>query len=229
MTFPRLRGGFDSRYPHQGIIFCLWLALADAIIIGDVKLLILFGPPSVGKTTVGKLVESQTDFKLFHNHMVMDGIMHIFGVGSPAEDRLSRVVRTQVIEEAAETGIDLIFTYIWNFGREKGKTNIDAYKAIYESRGGEVLFVELTAPVEVRVDRANSPERRRLKVYAPDAERVAALETKLDFVSPEPFFYPSLYKWIETSDKPAQEIAREIIVWLGSWTGDSRVDAKVGS
>lgn len=60
------------------------------------KLLILFGPPAVGKTTIGKLIESTTDFKLFHNHMVMDGIMHIFGVGTPSEDRLSKIVRTEL-------------------------------------------------------------------------------------------------------------------------------------
>jgi len=89
------------------------------------KLLILFGPPAVGKTTIGKLIERATDFKLFHNHMVMDGIMHIFGVGTPSEDRLSKMVRTNIIEEAASQGTNLIFTYVWNFGKEKGKVNID--------------------------------------------------------------------------------------------------------
>lgn len=100
------------------------------------KLLILFGSPAVGKTTIGKLIESATDFKLFHNHMVMDGIMHIFGVGTPAEDKLSKIVRTNIIEEAAENNINLIFTYVWNFDKEKGKINIDTYKKVYESHGG---------------------------------------------------------------------------------------------
>jgi hypothetical protein len=178
------------------------------------RLLILFGPPSVGKTTVGKLIESQTNFKLFHNHMVMDGIMHIFGVGTSAEDRLSRIVRTEIIEEAANSGIDLIFTYVWNFGRDKGRTNIDAYKRIYESRGGDVLFVELTAPLAERVSRASHPDRRRFKTHAPDAEEVAQIETRLDFKSPSPFFYPKAYKQIDTADKSPEEIAREIITLL---------------
>ena len=95
------------------------------------KLLIIFGPPSVGKTTVGKVIESKTDFKLFHNHMVMDGIMHLFGVGTSSEDKLSRIIRESVIKEAARNDMNLIFTYVWNFGKEKGKTNIDFYKNIY--------------------------------------------------------------------------------------------------
>ncbi len=178
------------------------------------KLLILFGPPAVGKTTIGKLLESQTDFKLFHNHMVMDGIMHIFGVGTPSEDKLSKLVRTQIITEAAEAGIDLVFTYVWNFGKEKGKTNIDLYKKIYEDRGGEVLFVELTAPLDARVIRASHPGRKRLKAHAPDAKRVAYLESALDFTSPKPFYYPDAYISVDTTDKEPEVIAAEIIARL---------------
>src|SRR5688500_8223965 len=106
------------------------------------NLLILFGPPAVGKLTVGKLLERQTGFTLFHNHAIMDDIMHIFGRGTPSEDRLSRVIRENVIQEAAEAQIDLIFTYVWNFSKDKGKQNIDSYKQHYESRGGKVYFVE---------------------------------------------------------------------------------------
>lgn len=175
------------------------------------RLLVLFGPPSVGKATIGQIIESNTDFKLFHNHMVMDGIMHIFGVGTPSEDRLSKLVRTQIIEEAAEAGIDLIFTYVWNFGQEKGKVNIDTYKAIYEKHGGEVLFVELAAPLDVRVERASHPDRKRLKAHAPDANRVKQLETALNLTSPSPFFYPDAYKKVDTTNKTPEQTAQEII------------------
>lgn len=178
------------------------------------KLLILFGPPAVGKTTIGKLIERTTDFKLFHNHMVMDGIMHIFGVGTPSEDRLSKMVRTNIIEEAASQGTNLIFTYVWNFGKEKGKVNIDLYKEIYESHGGEVHFVELTAPLEVRVKRAGSPDRRQTKAHAPDSERVVYLEKNLSFESPSPFFYPEVYVKIDTTDKTPEQVAKEIIALL---------------
>lgn len=182
--------------------------------IATMKLLILFGPPAVGKTTVGKIIESKTTFKLFHNHMVMDGVMHIFGVGTPSEDRLSKLIRTQVIQEAANAGIDLIFTYVWNFAREKGKHNIDAYKDIYESLGGEVLFVELVAPLDVRIQRASGSDRRQLKTHAPDAKEVARLESKLNFTSPSPFFYPNAYRQIDTTGKSPEEVAQTILELL---------------
>ena len=144
----------------------------------------------------------------------MDGIMHIFGVGTPSEDRLSKIVRTNIIEEAASQGINLIFTYVWNFNREKGKINIDSYKAIYESRGAEVLFVELAAPLEVRTERAGSPDRQRAKAHAPNPERVIYLEKNLGLESPSPFFYPEAYRKIDTADKTAEQVAKEIAALL---------------
>jgi len=173
------------------------------------KLIVIFGPPSVGKTTIGKLIEARTNFKLFHNHMVMDGIMHMFGVGTPAENRLSKIVRTEVIKEAAASEIDLIFTYVWDFSQVKGKANIDTYKEIYENRGGEVFFIELSAPLDVRIERANSPDRQRIKTHAPDAKRVAQLETSLSLTSPSPFFYPDNYTKIDTVNKNPKEVAQE--------------------
>ncbi len=180
------------------------------------KLLILFGPPAVGKTTVGEIIESKTNFKLFHNHMVMDGVMHIFGVATPVEDLLSREFRTRIIEEAAKSGIDLIFTYVWNFGKPKGKENIDRYKEIYESRGGSVLFAELAAPLEERLKRAKSPGRWKDKAHAPDSDRVEAMEKMLNFTSPSPFFYPEKYKKFDTQGKSPEAIAEEVIAFVES-------------
>ena len=177
------------------------------------KLVILFGPPAVGKTTIGKILESKTDFKLFHNHMIMDGVMHLFGVGTPAEDRLSRIIRENVMREAAVSGTNLIFTYVWNFAKEKGKANIDFYKSIYEDIGGEVIFVELIAPLQTRVDRASDPSRNIEKKYSPDSDRVLALNETHNFESPKPFYYEN-YISIDTEQKSPEVISGEILEFL---------------
>lgn len=174
------------------------------------KFLILFGGPAVGKTTVGKILESKSNFKLFHNHMVMDGIMHLFGVGTSTENKLSRIVRESVIKEASTAGINLIFTYVWNFTEKRGKNNIDIYKNIYEAAGGEVIFVELVAPLSVRAERANNHMRNVEKKYAPDKDKVIALESTLNFTSPNPFFYPNYFK-INTENKSPEAVAEEIL------------------
>lgn len=176
----------------------------------SMKLLVLFGAPAVGKATVGKLIATQTNFKLFHNHMIMDGVMDLFGVGTSSENRLSKLIRTAVIEEAASSEIDLIFTYVWNFGSGRGKDNISIYKDIYESRGGEVFFVELTAPLATRIERADTIDRREMKAHAPSGERVTQLESALDFHSPKPFYFDN-FSQIDTTNKTADDTARRVI------------------
>lgn len=146
--------------------------------------------------------------------MIMDGVIHIFGMATPSENKLSKLIRTQVITEAAENNIDLIFTYVWDFGAAKGKERMDTFKKIYEEKGGEVVFVELTAPLDVRIERAEDPERKITKSHAPDSKRVAYLETILDFESPKPFYYPNAYHRIDTTHKTAEQTATEIMALL---------------
>ncbi len=147
--------------------------------------------------------------------MIMDGTIELFGVGTPAEDRLSKLIRAEVIKESADAGIDLIFTYAWNFGSDKGKNNVAAFKDIYESKGGEVFFVELTAPLEVCIQRAETPERKKTKVHAPNAERVVYLNSIFDYKSPRPFYFQN-YTQIDTTGKNAEDVADEIIALVGS-------------
>lgn len=177
------------------------------------KLLIIIGPPAVGKASVGRIIAGKTDFKLFHNHMVMDGIIELFGVGTPPENRLSKLVRTEIIKEAACAGMDLIFTYMWDFANEKGKERMSSFKDIYEANGGEVTFVELATPLDIRIARAETAERKATKRHAPDASRVAYLESKFNYTSPRPFYFEK-YHHIDTTDMTAEVVANEIIAIL---------------
>lgn len=106
--------------------------------------------------------------------------------------------------------MNLIFTYVWNFGKEKGKINIDTYKKIYEDNGGQVFFIELNAEINTRSERADDPVRAKEKFYAPNKERVLNLEKTHNFESPNPFFYNNYLK-IETDNKNPEEIVDEII------------------
>lgn len=172
------------------------------------KLLIIFGPPAVGKATIASLIEERTDYKLFHNHMVTDGIMHIFGKESSIESRLSKRARTMVIEAAAKANINLIFTYVWDFSKPRGKHNVDHYKNLYEKHGGAVQFIELYAPLEERIQRADSEERWRRKYHTATGKEVEKLEEGRSFISPTPFYYPDLYTRVDATGDPTRVAAR---------------------
>ena len=52
------------------------------------ELVILFGPPAVGKMAVGMELERITGLRLFHNHMTIDVVLPFFDFGDPAFHRL---------------------------------------------------------------------------------------------------------------------------------------------
>lgn len=74
-----------------------------------------------------------------------------------------------------------------------------------------MVFVELRAPLETRMARAEHPLRKKYKTHAPDVERVKYLEGVLSYNSPQPFFYPDQYYQIETEHRSSGEIADEVI------------------
>ena len=83
------------------------------------ELVVLFGPPAVGKMTVGRAVVDRSDFRLFHNHHTIEPLHEIFGQSSPAFATLNAEFRRRVIEEAAAHGVRLVFTTVWNLAGQR--------------------------------------------------------------------------------------------------------------
>jgi hypothetical protein len=121
----------------------------------------VFGPPAVGKMTVGRALCDLTGFKLFHNHMSVEPILEIFDFGTPAYGRLVGEIRRRVVEEAVAEGLPgLVFTFVWALEQEGDAQLVSGLADIVERRGGTVHFVELAAPFDVRRGR-NVTELRR--------------------------------------------------------------------
>jgi stage III sporulation protein SpoIIIAA len=78
------------------------------------KLVILFGPPAVGKMTAARELAKITGLKLFHNHMSLELVNQFFDFGTPAFERLDRAIRFAIFEEVAKSELPgLIFTMVW--------------------------------------------------------------------------------------------------------------------
>lgn len=173
------------------------------------KLLIIFGPPAVGKLTVARELAKTTDFKIFHNHMIDDVIKNYFPYESPQLNSLSFEFRKRIIEECTKAGMNLIFTYFWKFDLDRGKRNIDTYKKIVEDNGGEVFFAELFAPIKERLKRAADAERHKHKI-ATGPEAVEEIEKMHKTSSMGDFFYKTNYIFIDNSNLAPKEVALQI-------------------
>lgn len=117
-------------------------------------LVCIFGPPAVGKMTVGHELARLTGFRLFHNHMTVDPVLDIFPFGSPPFTRLVDEFRRRIIEEAVAADLPgLVFTFVWGLESAGDRDTIASYVDIVERGGGRVSFVELAAPLEERLVR----------------------------------------------------------------------------
>ena len=47
------------------------------------KLVVIFGPPAVGKMTVGFELAKLTGLKLFHNHLTIELVLNFFDFSTP--------------------------------------------------------------------------------------------------------------------------------------------------
>lgn len=130
-------------------------------------LVIVFGPPAVGKMTVGHELTKLTGYKLFHNHMTVEPVLEIFEFGSPPYVRLVSEFRRRIIEEAAGSDLaGLVFTFVWGLDDEDDKRLVEEYVDLVEARGGRVSFVELFAEQAERLHRNGTEfrlDRKRSK------------------------------------------------------------------
>lgn len=131
------------------------------------KLLFLIGAQASGKMTVGRALEKITPLRLFHNHMTIEPVIDLFGgFNGTAISRLRQVV----FEEFAKTdNYGLMFTYVWAFDQQADWDYVEQVSRIYREAGAEVDYVELIAPLSVRLERNRMESRLKEKPSKRDA------------------------------------------------------------
>ena len=122
-------------------------------------LLVIFGPPAVGKMTVGRAVAAASDFRLFHNHLTIEPLLEVFDYGTPPFTRLLGEFRRRTIEEAAAAGTDLVLTFVWGLQLEDDAREVADYIRPYVERGAGVAFAELHAALDTRLERNRTEHR----------------------------------------------------------------------
>jgi hypothetical protein len=188
------------------------------------ELLLIIGPPAVGKMTVGRAVCAASDFRLFHNHHTIEPLLEIFGFGTEPFVTLNGEFRRRVIEEAARSGTRLIFTFVWNVDDEADAGEVRRLVAPYADAGLRVSFVELTADLNTRLARNAGEDRIDHKRSKRDLTWSDAHVRELDSVRmttdpdlPSPAdavlaAYPHLR--LDNTILSAEDSAAEILRWL---------------
>lgn len=186
-------------------------------------LLLLFGPPAVGKMTVGRAVAATSSFRLFHNHMTIEPLLETFGFGTPPFDTLNAEFRRRVLEEAAAHDVDLLFTLVWALDHAEDVAGIESYVDIFD---GDVAFVELRADLGTRLERNRTEHRLLHKASKRDVEwsdgNLREMEDQWVMTSKDGLHraaellsrHPHLV--LDTTGLPAEESAARILGWLAA-------------
>lgn len=191
-------------------------ASASALMLGAMmQMVVLFGPPAVGKMTVGQELARRTGFRLLHNHMTIDLVDQIFEFGSPSFCKVVHEIRRSFVTAAAEAGgPSLVFTYVWALDREEDRSEIDEYSRIVASRGGAVNFVELNAEIQVRLQRNRSENRLKHKKksdFVATEAQILDAERRFRMSTDGRFPYPDRLLRLDNSDLSPEDAASSII------------------
>jgi hypothetical protein len=175
-------------------------------------LIVLIGSGAVGKMTVGQELMKITDFRLFHNHMMIEPVIEVFG------DYCGMVVgrlREVIFEEFLKTKYrGMIFTYMWAFDMQEDWDYIRSVAERFEATGGNVYYVELVADQAVRLERNRTENRLRNKAskrnLAVSQERLLREDSRYRLVSREGEIPFENYIRIDNTRMEPQEAARLI-------------------
>lgn len=136
--------------------------------------ILIFGPPAVGKMTVGKALAAKTGYKLMHNHVSLELANRFFDFGTEPFRKIDSLVRFGVFEVVADSDLDgFIFTFCWALGLPEEDAYVDRIVKIFTDQGANIHYVELEANQAIRLERNGQPGRLAEKASKRDVEKSA--------------------------------------------------------
>lgn len=132
------------------------------------KLVFIIGSGAVGKMTVGQELMKRTGLRLFHNHMMIEPVLEIFGGWrGDVVSRLRRVILEEFVKSDCE---GMIFTYMWAFDMASDRDYIQGVAKLFEENGADIYCVELVASQEIRLQRNRTENRLNNKASKRDLD-----------------------------------------------------------
>jgi hypothetical protein len=177
----------------------------------------ILGPPAVGKMTVGQALARRTGFALLHNHVVSDIISPYFRSTTSQFAKLTKSITAQLVEELARSYPGLIFTRTHCF---KDPLDAEMMELLLDSLGAAPRgFVELRAPLEVRLHR-NQTENRLL--HKPTKRDLVASDARVRRNNSRSFDAPGgalpwsgLHMRLDNSELEPEQVAARICEAFG--------------
>lgn len=128
------------------------------------KLVLIIGAGAVGKMTVGQELMKITDLRLFHNHMMIEPVIEIFGYFKG--DTINKLREVIFDDFTTSDCKGMIFTYMWAFDMKSDWEYVENLAKKFD----EVYCVELIASQQIRLNRNQTENRLINKASKRDVE-----------------------------------------------------------
>ncbi|MBO7632622.1 MAG: AAA family ATPase [Lachnospiraceae bacterium] len=132
------------------------------------NLIIVCGPQAVGKMVVAESLRDKLKYNLMINHDSIEVSDRIFGFATPAQKEFNWFFREKAFELAIKHNVDLIFTYVCAFEMQEERDYLTGLHDLFVNNGGGFYFVELSADLEARLSRNETPYRLERKASKKD-------------------------------------------------------------
>ena len=132
------------------------------------NLIIVCGPQAVGKMTIAESLRDKLKYNMMMNHDSIEVSDRIFGFATPAQKEFNAAFREKAFEIAVKHDVDLIFTYVCAFELQEERDYLTGLCEQFTRTGGCFYFVELSATIEERLARNETPHRMERKASKRD-------------------------------------------------------------
>lgn len=128
------------------------------------KLVLIIGAGAVGKMTVGQELMKITNLKLFHNHMMIEPVIDVFGYFKG--DTILKLREVIFDDFTSSDNEGMIHTLMWAFDMKSDWEYVDNLVKRFD----DVYCVELIASQEVRLERNKTENRLKHKASKRDID-----------------------------------------------------------
>ena len=132
------------------------------------NLIVVCGPQAVGKMTVAESLRDKLHYNMMMNHDSIEVSDRIFGFATPAQREFNAFFREKAFELSVKHNVNLIFTYVCAFDIPEEREYLTQLKDLFEQSGGNFYFVELSADLDTRLARNETPHRMERKASKRD-------------------------------------------------------------
>jgi len=172
------------------------------------NIIILLGPPGVGKLTVANELTKLRKIALFDNHQVIDMVEPIVTREYKGFGRLVYDTQLKVIEAAAEYGEqDIVFTFAFSIDETAGIELLRSIEKIGENYSARIHLIYLSCDQAELERRVLELSRHHTHGKIKDMESLRKLADQYDLKTPPQGENVTI---IDTTTVSAQETAKQI-------------------